>query len=248
MPCGARRRNCASTSRPMGPDVPAASDGRQTVVIGDIHGCLDELQDLLAACSIDWTTDRVISVGDLVAKGPDSQGVVQLARELGIRAVLGNHDAKVLSVGPNAEETEGQSGHRRRHVAVARTLRPADWTYLNDLPLFLALPDLETIVVHAGLVAGVPLSEQSRDLLMNMRSITPTGQPSMKVEGGVPWASVWPGPAHVVFGHDATRGLQQHRFATGVDTGCVYGRKLTALCLPKPRLVSVPARRTYVEP
>lgn len=214
-------------------------------MIGDVHGCLDELQDLLRWCSIDKAADQVILVGDLVAKGPDSQGVVQLARERGFEAVLGNHDAKVLSVGRDAPQpTDGGGG--KDHALVARSLGPEDWRYLEDLPLYRALSDLEAVVVHAGLVQGVPLEEQPRNLLINMRSITPTGEPSKRVDAGVPWASRWRGPSHVLFGHDAIRGLQRHPFATGLDTGCVYGRSLTAIILPEKRLVSVPARRAYV--
>ena len=222
----------------------------RTLIVGDVHGCVDELSDLLSACAIDDRADLVILVGDLVAKGPDSQGVVQLARERNIQAVLGNHDAKVLTFAPVAGSSPARSGGHgkdpKHHERVARTLRPEDWRYLERLPLYLTLPGLETVVVHGGLVFGVPFDRQERDVVINMRSITPDGMPSKRVEGGVPWASVWPGPTHVVFGHDAVRGLQQHRFATGLDSGCVYGRSLTGLILPECRLVAVPARRRYV--
>ena len=221
----------------------------RTIVIGDVHGCLDELQDLLRLCSIDETADRVLLVGDLVAKGPDSQGVVQLARERDFRAVLGNHDAKVLSIGRDAPARPGDEDGKdggKDHATVARSLTSEDWRYLEALPLYRALPELDALVVHAGLVPGVALPDQPRNMLINMRSITPSGEPSKRVDAGVPWASLWPGPAHVVFGHDAIRGLQQHPFATGLDTGCVYGRALTAIILPDKRLVSVPARRAYV--
>jgi Calcineurin-like phosphoesterase len=235
----------ASISRPTGPNVHHRSGHPRTIIVGDIHGCLDELQELLHACLVDWVADDVISVGDLVAKGPDSQGVLQFARERGLKAVLGNHDAKLLSLGPKVEDREAGTPSKH-HAMVARTLRPDDWTYLQALPLYLPLVELQTIVVHGGLVPGVPLTEQPRALLLNMRSITPSGEASKRVDAGAPWASFWPGPSHVVFGHDAIRGLQQHPFATGLDTGCVYGRSLTALVLPERRLVSVRARRSYV--
>ena len=94
------------------------------------------------------------------------------------------------------------------------------------------------MVVHGGLVPGIPLEQQTRDHLLNLRSITAEGRPSKRIDGA-PWASLWQGPEHVVFGHDAVRGLQRHPFATGLDTGCVYGRELTALVLPAGEIVSV---------
>jgi hypothetical protein len=101
------------------------------------------------------------------------------------------------------------------------------------------------VVVHGGLVPGVPFDKQEKDTVINMRSFDVEGKPSKRIEGGVPWASRWPGPLHAVFGHDAVRGLQQWPHATGLDTGCVYGKKLTALVLPDKRLVSVPARQAW---
>ncbi|MEP6654101.1 MAG: metallophosphoesterase [Myxococcales bacterium] len=218
---------------------------RRTLIIGDVHGCLDELKNLLKLSATDAAPDQIILVGDLVAKGPDSQGVILFARERGMRAVLGNHDAKVLTFAPGVTAAP-RTQSPKQHEAVARTLTPDDWRYLQGLPLTLSLPEFNTVVVHGGLVFGVPFDQQPRDLVINMRSITPDGQPSKHVEAGVPWASVWPGPTHVVFGHDAVRGLQQHRFATGLDTGCVYGRRLTGLLLPDHRLISVPSRRPHI--
>jgi len=215
----------------------------RTIVIGDVHGCLSELEALLALVEATPQTDRIVLVGDLVAKGPDSQGVIQLCRERGLHAVLGNHDAKLLSL--EGEATKTSEAPTGSHAQIASTLCQADWDYLRALPLWVHVSDMQTIVVHAGLVPGLPLDQQPRRFLLNLRSITPDGQPSKRIEDGVPWAQLWTGPQHVVFGHDAVRGLQQHPFATGLDSGCVYGGALTALILPERKLVSVPARRAY---
>lgn len=217
---------------------------RRTLIIGDVHGCLDELSALLVKCDARGDDD-VVLVGDLVAKGPDSQGVVQLVRERGFRAVLGNHDAHVLKIRAGTLEKIP----KKTHADAARSLKEADWALLEALPLYLRLdPALRTLVAHGGLVPGVPLDQQERSTVINLRSITPEGKPSKKIDAGVPWASVWPGPEHVVFGHDAMRGLQQYEHATGLDSGCVYGRELTALILPERRFVTVPAKRMYADP
>lgn len=210
---------------------------RRTLLVGDVHGCNDELGDLLAVAG--WTPrDELVLVGDLVNKGPDSQGVVQRARELKARAVLGNHDAHFLDVHAGLAK-------KPQHVEAAKDLKAADWAYLEALPLWLELPEFKALVVHAGVIPTVPLERQPKHVLINIRSIDAEGHASMRVDGGAPWASLWNGPQHVVFGHDAMRGLQQYSWATGLDTGCVYGKELTGLWLPEHRLVSVPARRVW---
>jgi predicted phosphodiesterase len=211
----------------------------RTLVIGDVHGCLDELEALVEKAGV-TADDVVVFVGDLVAKGPDSVGVIEWARERGAAAVLGNHDDHVLAA------RAGNAHAKEHHQKVAAALSAADADWLAALPLWLRLSAAGKahVVIHGGMVPGVPVERQGRDHLIAMRSITADGRPSKRIEGS-PWAALWTGPEHAVFGHDAIRGLQQHPLATGLDTGCVYGRELTGLWLPAHTLVSVSARRAY---
>jgi len=213
---------------------------QRTLFIGDVHGCAAELDDLLNKC--DFTTaDRVVFVGDLVAKGPDSVEVVQRAMQIGALCVRGNHEDAVLRARiPNGKRVKAT------HAAVADALDEMQWRWLSGLPVSLHLPELNILVVHAGLVPQVPIEAQRAVDLMCMRTLRDDGTASTRLHDGVLWATRWEGPEHVVFGHDAMTGLQQHPFATGLDTGCVYGGKLTALILPEGRMCDVQARHTYV--
>ena len=187
--------------------------------------------------------DSVVLVGDLVAKGPDSAGVVHGRANRARHAVLGNHDAHVLRAPPG---TPRQAATRR---GGGNSLTGADVRWLRRARCGCAStrPRKPHVVVHGGHGPGRrPSRSQARDHLLNLRSIAADGSPSKRIEG-TPWGALWSGPEHVVFGHDAVRGLQQHTAATGLDTGCVYGRELTALVLPAHRLVAVPARRAYAE-
>jgi predicted phosphodiesterase len=215
----------------------------KTLIIGDVHGCSNELRDLLHACEY-ADGDRVIFVGDLVAKGPDSPGVLELVRTLGANSVRGNHDQAVLRwQNPAARDAAPEPGPH--HLRLARQLSPENWALLRSLPLWLRLPEFGMLVVHGGVVPGVPLEEHDPELLMNMRTLRPDGTGSRRPEDGVLWGSRWSGPERVVFGHHATAGLQRHPLALGLDTGCVYGKELTALVMPEDRIVSVPARAAY---
>jgi hypothetical protein len=169
------------------------------------------------------------------------------ARERGALGVRGNHDDKVVRYLRALQRDEALPRTKGLHVAVAKALRSEDMAYLEALPLWLRFAALDTLVVHAGLVPGVPLERQDPEHLMTMRTLLPDGRASSGLDEGVLWGTRWQGPEHVVFGHDAFTGLQQHAFATGLDTGCVYGGSLSALLLPERRIVSVPAKRAYQE-
>ncbi|HEY0715046.1 MAG TPA: metallophosphoesterase [Polyangia bacterium] len=221
----------------------------RTIVVGDIHGCREELEEIVQLCDF-RPGNRLVLAGDLVAKGPDSPGVLARAREWGALAVLGNHDAHVLRLHRVKGLPDDGREVKAEHQLVVNQLHHDDWDYLMKLPYFLRLgsetPGVpETAVVHAGAVPGIPLDEQDPEHLITLRSIKDNGEPTKKLKGH-PWASLWTGPERLIFGHDAIRGLQEHPMATGLDTGCVYGGKLTAIILPERRIVSVAAKRAYV--
>ncbi len=217
---------------------------RRTLVIGDVHGCSAELQDLLDACAYSQG-DRLVFVGDLVAKGPDSRGVLAMIRKLEAQSVRGNHDQAVLRwQEPSTRASAPDRGPL--HLRLARELSDEDWSVLQSLPLWLHLPDLGVLVVHGGIVPGVALEDHDPELIMNMRTLRPDGTGSRRAEDGVLWGSRWPGPERVIFGHHATAGLQLHPHALGLDSGCVYGHGLTACILPEDRIVTVPSRAAYV--
>lgn len=223
------------------------------IVIGDVHGCSTELMALLDRIA-PVTGDRVVFVGDVVAKGPNTERVLRTARELRAEIALGNHEKKLLDA--RAARSAGRPPPTKlepTHERLLETLTDEDWAELESLPLWIELGE-QLRVVHAGIVPGVPMSEQDPKNLLHMRSLSDTGEPSSK--WGTPWGARYVGPPHVVFGHNARKDPQMHPFATGLDTGCVYGGALTALVLeqgsvpPPPAarrdvLVSEAARRAY---
>ena len=220
---------------------------KRTLIVGDVHGCIRELERLLRRAGY-GEGDALIFVGDLVAKGPDSRAVVRRAMEIGAVTVRGNHEEHLLRY--RRAQLTGDPSPRvgNSHRELAKTLAEDEWGYLEAMPLFHALPEHDALVVHAGLMPGVPLDEQTPEHLMNLRTIRPDGSGSTRLEEGVPWASRWLGPERVFFGHDAVRGLQLYPHAIGLDTGCVYGGELTALELPSMRRFSVHAERVWCEP
>lgn len=197
--------------------------------MGDVHGCAAELAALLQTigCTPD---DRLFFVGDLIARGPDSAGVLQLYRASGAQSVVGNHEERMVSAW--RARAEGRRGPRLgpAHYRLLHQLSDADWALLETLPLYIDLPEHNLRIVHAGVLPGVDFGEQDPWVLTHIRSVGSDGKPSDRV-GESSWAAHYAGDPHIVFGHNSRLQLQMHRHATGLDTGCVYGGELTALVL-----------------
>jgi hypothetical protein len=222
----------------------------RTVIVGDVHGCTGELEDLLERVRFDEAKDRLVLVGDLIVRGPDPHGTLALTKRLGARVVRGNHEEKLLSWRRGRKELGPD------HARVASTLTEDEWRMLEATPLWLELPEHGARVVHAGVVPGMALEQMPAEALLRMRTIDARGRWSDEADAGRPWGALYEGPPHVVFGHWARPEPQLHAWATGLDTACVYGGRLTALVLdagePVPRgeqvrslLKSVPAMRKY---
>lgn len=203
------------------------------IVIGDIHGCYAELVDLLALVG-PTSDDIIISVGDLVDRGPDPARVVDFFRTTPNTVVLtGNHERKhVRGVFSYAQEiTRVQLGARYAD----------DVAWMATLPYSLELP--EAIIVHAALMPGVPLAEQKEELLCGSTS----GEQDLEHALGARWwHEVYAGPKPVVFGHHVVdEPLVRPGLVYGIDTGACHGKRLTALVLPDFTLHSVPAREDH---
>lgn len=223
----------------------------RTIVIGDVHGCRRELSRLLERLG-PTSTDAVLFVGDLVNRGPDSTGVLRLVRELGAQATLGNHEHRLIAA--RVSRAQGKPGPRLGSSLerLMSELSEEDWQQIEAMPLKIDAGELR--VVHAGVVPGLPFEELDATIVTRIRSIDAQGKPSEK--WGTPWGKSYVGPPHVVFGHNARALPQLHPDATGLDTGCVYGGKLTAMVLPagsRPpppdvrldALVSIEAEQVY---
>ncbi len=211
----------------------------RTLIIGDVHGCAAELEALLAAFA-PGPEDRLLAVGDLINRGPDSAGVLALARRHRIRPVLGNHEQRLLAgwLSGNPDVL------RERDKPTFAQLRPEDWDWIAGWPHVLRIPSLNTLVVHGGFAPDRPWHEQDPGLVTRIQVLDARGLPARRADApaGRPWAEAWRGPEHVVYGHTPRPQPLEHPFATGIDTGCVYGHALTALSLPERRFYSVPAR------
>jgi len=209
----------------------------RTIVIGDIHGCYDELMKLLKKVKLKQS-DRVISVGDLTTKGPKVRQVLDLfMTDERFSTVIGNHDL-ILRRYWNGEVIELKQAHKTTHKKLNRK-KDKYLRFLNGLPFIIDLK--RHLVVHAGLRPNVELHSQTTGDLTRIRVLGP----DRESEEGTPWYHVYNGDKTVLFGHWPAAEPRRGPKAIGLDTGCVYGYSLTAYIIETDEFVSVSAKRAY---
>lgn len=211
----------------------------RTVVVGDIHGCYDELLALVRSVGL-GESDRLISVGDLVTKGAKSREVLELfMNDTRFKSVLGNHDRALLEYWKGARRKKDLKPSQKRCAKELQEGRERYAEFLDSLPPYI---DLGThVVVHAGLRPGSRLEWQSLDDLTALRTL---GLDRERREG-TPWYEVYDGDRIALFGHWPAPAPRRGPRAIGLDTGCVYGHQLTAYVVETDEFHSVPALRAY---
>lgn len=243
----------------------------RVIVVGDVHGCLDELKELLAACNYDRATDRLVMAGDLVDRGPDSPGVVRYVMSLDAECVAGNHEDKLLRrykhllrKRSNPQYVVPMRPDLEQEWSIQNML-PSELDWLAGLPTYVNLPDYNAVVVHAGMAPGRTVERQQREVLTMMRfmdtqthRMLPLEMPGFRQpKNSVYWTEQYDGDVDVFFGHnvvgrDDPKVWERPNGARcyGLDTGCCFGGKLTACVLtlddPTARtMVQVAAHKAY---
>ncbi|MSU71673.1 MAG: metallophosphoesterase [Opitutus sp.] len=212
------------------------------IAIGDIHGCHLEFAELLARLAL-TADDRLILLGDLVNRGPDSGKVLELARAHRAIALLGNHELRLLKYRRSGE----RKYVKETDLETFQKLRPEDWTFLEAMPLTFEEPELNTVFVHGGFLPTEAWQRQPAEIVTRIQVIDRDGRPGRRADqpDAPPWADLWSGPPFVVYGHTPRPEVYKLKWSLGIDTGCAQGGFLTAFELPEKRFLQVKARQRY---
>jgi len=235
-------------------------------IIGDVHGCFDELQELLHQLGYEVTSSdghytvshlegrKVIFLGDLTDRGPNSPGVLRLVMDMvksdQALCIAGNHDEKLNKYlsGKNVQLTHGLDKTVHQLQGTTKEFQREVKDFLYGLIAHYVLDDGKLVVAHAGL----PEQMHGR-AAAGVRSFCLYGETTGEIDQfGLPvrydWAKRYRGKANVVYGHTPIPEPEWINNTINIDTGCTFGGRLTALRYPERELVTVPSKATYAEP
>jgi protein phosphatase len=237
-------------------------------IIGDVHGCRAELEALLGELGYILDRDgegrpvgahhpqgrRAVFVGDLVDRGPDTPGVLRLAMGM-VRAgdafaVPGNHENKLLRAlrGRNVQITHGLAKSLAQLEAEPAGFRAEVEGFIDGLVSHYVMDDGKLVVAHAGISERYQgrASGRVRSFCLYGDTTGETDEFGLPVR--YPWANDYRGKAAVLYGHTPVPTPEWVNNTMCLDTGCVFGGRLTALRYPERELVSVPAAQVYYAP
>ena len=226
---------------------------RRLICIGDIHGCHQELEELLNRVAV-TSSDIVVSTGDIVRKGPDPVRCLELWQERGYLAVRGNNEEKILQLSGKPRARRLMLGKEDRAV-----LRRADLLeMIREWPVAIDVRGINVAVVHGGVYPRMSINDKdiarAADDVTRLRWIRKVNGDWRSVgktqerDSDVLWAEVWEGPRTIVYGHTPLREPRVDKYAIGLDTGCVYGGWLTAAIYDgKWTFERVRAKKQYAE-
>lgn len=236
-------------------------------VIGDVHGCRDELEELLVDLGYELERDdgraidarhaegrRVVFVGDLVDRGPDSTGVLRLAMGMvdsgNALCVAGNHEAKLARA---LGRSDVKPSHGLQETLDQLALEDGAFVkrtreFCDALVAHYVLDDGNLVVAHAGLKEKYHGRASGRVRAFALYGDTSGETDEYGLPIRYPWAEDYRGAATVLYGHTPVGETEWVNNTLCLDTGCVFGGRLTAMRYPEREIVSVPARETYYEP
>ncbi|HEX7333072.1 MAG TPA: polynucleotide kinase-phosphatase [Pyrinomonadaceae bacterium] len=232
-------------------------------IIGDVHGCFDELAALLTRLGYEFTEPfharhpegrKAVFVGDLVDRGPKIPEVLKLVMNMTetahALAVPGNHDTKLMRKlrGRDVQITHGLAESLRQLDEETPEFKERVADFIDNLVGHYVFDDGRLVVAHAGLKEELQGrgSGKVRDFALYGETTGETDEFGLPVRYN--WAAEYRGRAMVVYGHTSVPQPEWLNNTICIDTGCVFGGKLTALRYPEKELVSVPALQTYYEP
>jgi protein phosphatase len=233
-------------------------------IIGDVHGCFDELAELLRQLGheVDETAlavqpvngRKLVFVGDLVDRGPKIPQVLKLVMNAvasgAALCVPGNHDVKLMRKlrGRDVQVTHGLAESLAQLANEPDDFGKRVAEFIDDLVSHYVLDDGKLVVAHAGMKETMQGrgSGAVREFALFGETTGETDEFGLPVRYN--WAAEYRGSAAVVYGHTPVPEPEWLNRTINIDTGCVFGGKLTALRYPERELVSIPAKQTYAEP
>lgn len=235
-------------------------------IIGDIHGCFDELIELLdkLGYGVEGIPEnprarhpdgrKAVFLGDLVDRGPNSPAVLRLVMSMlndgTALCVPGNHDLKLMRKlqGRDVRITHGLAETLVQLGAESAEFKAKVASFVDGLVSHFVLDDGKLVVAHAGLREELQgrASGRVREFALYGETTGETDEFGLPVRYN--WAADYRGKAMVVYGHTPVPEAEWINRTICIDTGCVFGGKLTALRYPEKELVQVSAHKTYYEP